>query len=103
MVDACILAGHLRGICRHKVHLLLCLVALIDDRELMLGHFLCLIPRAAAIRSHCLCPFRDAAQSAFTISEIMNRSATCFAKTTVGSISHFGIANESCDHGYGSF
>jgi hypothetical protein len=39
MVDACILAGHLRGICRHKVHLLLCLVALIDDRELIPGHF----------------------------------------------------------------
>jgi hypothetical protein len=89
-----------------KVHLLLCLVALIDDRELIPGHFGSFVLSHAMLQSGLTivgCCFRDAVQPAFTVSEIMNRSATCFAKTTVGFISHFGIANESCDHGYGSF
>jgi len=35
------------------------------------------------------CCFRDAAHPALTDSEIMHRSATSFAKTTGGFISHF--------------
>ena len=54
MAGACVLAGYLRGMSGEKAHLFLCLVAPVNDRELIPGNFLivCLIPLDAAMLSY---------------------------------------------------